>query len=199
MTDLQIFMNAPRNATAEELRSYLDKACGDDASLRARVESLFHADEAANEFMNHPAVELNEEAPSIVIGRYKLLQEIGQGGFGVVYMADQEEPVKRRVALKIIKAGMDTRQVIARFEAERQALAMLDHANIARVLDGGQTDQGRPYFAWNWSRAFRLRPIVNRNGCQSQPASSSLSRCAVPYSTLTARASSTAISSQRPS
>lgn len=147
MTDLQIFMNAPRNASEEDLRSYLDEACGEDASVRAKVEALFRADKAAAEgFMKHPAVELDDEAPSVVIGRYKLLQEIGQGGFGVVYMADQEEPVKRRVALKIIKAGMDTRQVIARFEAERQALAMMDHANIARVLDGGETSEGRPYF-----------------------------------------------------
>ena len=146
ITDLQIFMNAPRNASAEELKAYLDEACGDDGTLRGRVESLFRADEAAHQFMNHPAVELDEESPSLVIGRYKLLQEIGQGGFGVVYMADQEEPVKRRVALKIIKAGMDTRQVIARFEAERQALAMMDHPNIARVLDGGETNEGRPYF-----------------------------------------------------
>ncbi len=86
------------------------------------------------------------EGPGTLIGRYKLLQQIGEGGFGVVYMAEQKQPVKRKVALKIIKLGMDTKQVIARFEAERQALAMMDHPNIARVLDAGATDTGRPYF-----------------------------------------------------
>src|SRR5205809_405740 len=80
------------------------------------------------------------------IGRYKLLEQIGEGGFGVVWMAEQEEPVRRRVALKIIKLGMDTREAVARFEAERQALALMDHPNIARVFDGGATDRGRPYF-----------------------------------------------------
>ena len=86
------------------------------------------------------------EEPGTVIGRYKLLEKIGEGGFGAVYMADQREPVKRRVALKILKLGMDTRQVIARFEAERQALALMDHPNIAKVLDGDATGAGRPYF-----------------------------------------------------
>ncbi len=86
------------------------------------------------------------ERPGMTIGRYKLLQEIGEGGMGVVYMAEQREPVRRKVALKIIKPGMDTREVVARFEAERQALAMMDHPNIAHVLDGGATESGRPYF-----------------------------------------------------
>src|SRR5262245_23388678 len=86
------------------------------------------------------------DGPGTLIGRYKLLEKIGEGGMGIVYMAEQREPVTRRVALKIIKLGMDTRQVVARFEAERQALALMDHANIARVLDAGTTDTGRPYF-----------------------------------------------------
>ena len=86
------------------------------------------------------------ERPGTLIGPYKLLQEIGEGGFGVVYMAEQVEPVRRKVALKIIKPGMDTKQVIARFEAERQALALMDHPNIAKVLDAGATESGRPYF-----------------------------------------------------
>ncbi|MEZ5327969.1 MAG: WD40 repeat domain-containing serine/threonine protein kinase [Verrucomicrobiales bacterium] len=149
MTDLQIFKNAPPSPTPEELQAYLDEACGEDADLRAKVEELIQASKAAEKaetFMQQPALELDEEKSSVVIGRYKLLQKVGEGGFGVVYMADQLEPVERRVALKIIKAGMDTRQVIARFEAERQALALMDHPNIARVLDAGETDEGRPYF-----------------------------------------------------
>ena len=88
----------------------------------------------------------NPETAGARIGRYKLLQQIGEGGFGTVWMAEQQEPVRRRVALKIIKLGMDTREVIARFEAERQALALMEHPNIARVFDAGATDAGRPYF-----------------------------------------------------
>jgi serine/threonine protein kinase len=96
------------------------------------------------------------EKPGDRIGRYKLLQQIGEGGCGVVYMAEQEEPVRRRVALKIIKLGMDTRNVIVRFEAERQALAMMDHPNIAKVLDGGATPTGRPYFVMELVRGVRI-------------------------------------------
>src|SRR2546427_10127841 len=95
------------------------------------------------------------ERTGTMIGRYKLLQQIGEGGMGVVYMAEQEEPVRRRVALKVIKLGMDTRSVIARFEAERQALAIMDHANIAKVLDAGATDSGRPYFVMELVRGIR--------------------------------------------
>ena len=142
----------------------LDRACGDDAALRAEVESLLAAHDAAGEFLRNPSPSLESsdpqglgaaptrrhappsEQPGQMIGRYKLLQSIGEGGFGSVWMAEQKEPVKRRVALKIIKLGMDTRQVIARFEAERQALAMMDHPNIARVFDAGATETGRPYF-----------------------------------------------------
>src|SRR5688572_18932220 len=87
-----------------------------------------------------------DEPPGTIIGRYKLLERIGEGGFGVVYMAEQQFPIRRQVALKVIKAGLDTKQVIARFEAERQALAMMEHENIAKVLDAGATDAGRPYF-----------------------------------------------------
>jgi eukaryotic-like serine/threonine-protein kinase len=126
--------------------AFLAEACGEDATLRAEVEELLKADESQG-FLSGPAVEqIQAEKEGERIGRYKLLQEIGEGGFGTVWMAEQMEPVSRRVALKIIKLGMDTREVIARFESERQALAMMDHPNIARVLDAGATDKGRPFF-----------------------------------------------------
>ena len=151
-----------------ERESLLREACGDDASLRREVESLLAAHEAAgrDQFMASPTGPAEgqtqsfkgsgdgapkgsaslREGPGSTIGPYKLLQVIGEGGFGTVFLAEQQSPVVRRVALKIIKLGMDTRQVIARFEAERQALAMMDHPNIARVFDAGATDAGRPYF-----------------------------------------------------
>ena len=111
------------------------------------------------------------EGPGTVVGRYKLLQKIGEGGMGVVYMAEQREPVIRKVALKIIKLGMDTRQVLGRFEAERQALALMDHPNIAKILDGGATDTGRPYFVMDLepviarppSTVYRLQKALRRN------------------------------------
>jgi eukaryotic-like serine/threonine-protein kinase len=143
----------------EERAAYLAGACGDDAALRSRVEALLkaylsephdvdvdavHAGSALFEQMAQPAV--LEEPIGTVIGRYKLLERIGEGGFGVVYMAEQEFPIRRKVALKVIKPGLDTKQVVARFEAERQALAMMEHENIAKVLDAGANDAGRPYF-----------------------------------------------------
>ena len=103
------------------------------------------------------------ERPRAVIGRYKLLEQVGEGGFGVVFMAEQTHPVKRRVALKIIKPGMDTRQVIARFEAERQALAMMDHPGIARVLDAGATETGRPFFVMELVRGTPITDYCDAN------------------------------------
>src|SRR5213076_2931203 len=103
------------------------------------------------------------EGPGTVIGRYKLLEKLGEGGFGAVYVAEQKEPVKRRVALKIIKLGMDTRQVIARFEAERQALAMMDHPNIAKVFDAGATETGRPYFVMELVRGVPITNYCDQN------------------------------------
>ncbi len=150
---------------------YLDRACQGDRTVRDQVESLLEAHEQAGGFMGEVTIESaatidqidSEQAESPqrqgqVIGRYRLLQQIGEGGFGTVWMAEQEEPVKRRVALKIIKLGMDTRQVIARFEAERQALALMDHANIARVFDAGTTDAGRPFFVMEYIRGV---PIID--------------------------------------
>ena len=144
-----------RRAGAERM-AYLDGACGDDGDLRSRVDALLGAHEEATGFLEVPPVEGSREGPGTSIGDYKLLQEIGEGGMGVVYMAEQQEPVRRKVAVKVIKLGMDTKQVIARFEAERQALAMMDHANIARVLDAGSTEAGRPYFVMELVRGVPI-------------------------------------------
>ncbi len=149
-----IFLRAAEIHSPEAQAAYLEGACQHDVSLRSRVEALLE-NHRQDSFLENAAVDPAQtlrieppltELPGTKIGRYKLLQQIGEGGMGVVYMAEQEEPVRRRVALKIIKLGMDTRAVVARFEAERQALALMDHPNIARVLDGGATETGRPYF-----------------------------------------------------
>jgi tRNA A-37 threonylcarbamoyl transferase component Bud32/tetratricopeptide (TPR) repeat protein len=139
--------------------AFLDTACGDDRTLRARVMSLLAAHARSDSLAmlatsNFPA--MPDEKCGNVIGRYKLLQKIGEGGCGVVWMAEQEEPVRRRVALKVIKLGMDTREVIARFSAERQALAMMDHPGIAKVLDAGSTQAGRPYFVMDLVRGVKI-------------------------------------------
>jgi hypothetical protein len=145
-----IFLTARDIATPAERAAYLSQACGNDADLRQRVEAMLRDAAAADKFFGPGERALSgaalTEGPGTVIGRFKLLEKIGEGGMGVVYMAEQREPVVRKVALKIIKLGMDTRQVVARFEAERQALALMDHPNIAKVLDGGATESGRPYF-----------------------------------------------------
>jgi WD40 repeat protein/serine/threonine protein kinase len=153
MSDSGIFKAAvklPANQRAE----YLDQACGDNQALRQEVESLLQAHDTAGSFLGHLSNTREEtednqflpERPGTVIGSYKLLEQIGEGGFGIVFMAEQQQPIRRKVALKVIKPGMDTRQVIARFEAERQALALMDHPNIAKVLDagavGGARDEG---------------------------------------------------------
>ncbi len=155
-----VFAEALIRLTPTERATYLDHACGADAALRCRVEALLRAAESAGDFLEQPPNGLHDaeltERPGDRIGRYKLLEKIGEGGCGVVYMAEQEEPVRRRVALKVIKLGMDTRSVIARFEAERQALALMDHPNIAKVHDGGATQTGRPYFVMELVRGVRI-------------------------------------------
>ena len=165
--DAESIFNEARSRTGPDRIAYLDAACAGDDPLRARIEMLLKADSEAGAFMDDdPTIEAVRAAQSVgpreqpgqVIGRYKLLELIGQGGFGTVWMAEQREPVKRRVALKIIKLGMDTAQVVARFEAERQALAMMDHANIAKVFDAGSTDTGRPYFVMELVRG---EPIID--------------------------------------
>jgi serine/threonine protein kinase len=149
----QIFWGALQLDTDEERREYLERACGADAEQRRLVEKLLRAQPKAAAFLERPfapppatvAVPISE-GPGTVIGPYKLLEQIGEGGFGVVFMAEQQEPIRRKVALKVLKPGMDSKQVIARFEAERQALAIMDHPNIAKVFDGGATASGWPYF-----------------------------------------------------
>ena len=162
----QAIFDVARKITAGDARqAYLVQVCGGDTALKARVQTLLIAYEQTNGFLESPHAGLKgppilelpaAERRGATIGRYKLLEQIGEGGMGVVYVAEQTEPVRRRVALKIIKPGMDTRQVISRFEAERQALAMMDYANIARVLDAGTTDAGRPYFVMELVRGMPI-------------------------------------------
>ena len=151
--------------------AYLDRACGGDGALRRRVDELLGAEGSARAFRalaagpteSVRASPMAGDAPGDRIGRYRLLQEIGEGGCGTVYVAEQEEPVRRRVALKVIKLGMDTREVVARFEAERQALAIMDHPNIAKILDGGATETGRPYFAMELVRGTKITDFCDQN------------------------------------
>jgi serine/threonine protein kinase/tetratricopeptide (TPR) repeat protein len=167
LTEEEIFAAALQKAPAERA-AFLDRACQEDLQLRAAVEALLKAHDHPDSFLEHPLGEVTidqplTEKPGSVIGPYKLLQQIGEGGFGVVYMAEQVEPVRRRVALKVIKPGMDTRQVIARFEAERQALAVMDHPNIARVLDAGATESGRPFFVMELVRGVPITTYCDEN------------------------------------
>ena len=168
---------------AEERAAYLDAACAGRAEMRANIERLLAAHEA-DSFMQRGAARsvspeleaqfarLKPEESGDRIGHYKLLQNIGEGGFGVVWMAEQEKPVRRRVALKIIKLGMDTKEVIARFEQERQAVAMMDHPNIAKVFDAGATQFGRPFSSWNWCAASRSRTTAIRRTCRPREGGS---------------------------
>jgi len=149
----EIFNTARQIAAPEERLAYLEQACGHNPATMQRVMELLRVYDQEQSFLKLPsaavAATIDEpiaERAGAVIGPYKLLEQIGEGGFGVVFMAEQTQPLRRRVALKVLKPGMDTRQVVARFEAERQALAIMDHPNIAKVHDGGTTPSGRPYF-----------------------------------------------------
>jgi serine/threonine protein kinase/tetratricopeptide (TPR) repeat protein len=147
-----IFLQALQCQAPDELHRFLDAACGGDTALRARAEELLQAHQDAGNFLGglRPLDATRDEPlaerPGTLVGPYKLMEQIGEGGMGLVFVAEQQQPVRRKVALKVIKPGMDTRAVVARFEAERQALAMMDHPNIAKVLDAGTTETGRPYF-----------------------------------------------------
>ena len=156
-------------ASAEQREAYLDRACRGSEVLRREVETLLAAHDRAAGFLDTANIAATvdrsppTEGPGTTIGPYKLLEQIGEGGMGVVYMADQTTPVRRRVALKIIKPGMDSKSVIARFEAERQALALMDHPNIARVLDAGATDTGRPYFVMELVKGVPITDYCDAN------------------------------------
>src|ERR1035438_557056 len=177
--EIEVF-NAALELPARERVAYLDKACVGDDALRQHVEELLRASEVAGAFLQRPAQVppgpggtvrfpvIPAEKLGDRIGRYKLLQQIGEGGCGVVYMADQEEPVRRKVALKVIKLGMDTKNVIARFEAERQAVALMDHPNIAKVLDAGATDAGRPYFVMELVRGIKITDYCDQNNLSTR-------------------------------
>ncbi|HKB37950.1 MAG TPA: serine/threonine-protein kinase, partial [Gemmataceae bacterium] len=166
-----VFLAAAEQGSAAGRAAVLDRLCGPDAELRQRVDTLLRAHEAPESFLESPAPHLAAtadempvtEMPGTMIGPYKLLEPIGEGGFGIVFMAEQTQPVRRKVALKILKPGMDTRQVVARFEAERQALAIMDHPNIARVFDGGATPTGRPYFVMELVKGVPITYFCDQN------------------------------------
>src|SRR5262245_14782357 len=148
-------------ADEPERRAFVERACAGDAELKGRVEALMRNYFRAGSFLESPpaALTLQEtihEGPGTVLGAYKLMEQIGEGGMGLVFVAEQQQPVRRKVAIKVIKPGMDTREVVARFEAERQALALMDHPNIARVFDAGATEAGRPYFVMELVRGVSI-------------------------------------------
>jgi len=166
-----IFHEALERVPAER-EAFIAKECEGDESLQREVQRLLIAHEDATAYFEPPSspeldaefARLKPEEAGEWIGNYKLLQQIGEGGFGVVWVADQERPVRRRVALKIIKMGMDTKEVIARFEQERQALALMDHPNIAKVLDAGATQWGRPYFVMELVRGIKITDYCDQAG-----------------------------------
>jgi serine/threonine protein kinase/tetratricopeptide (TPR) repeat protein len=165
-----IFLAAIDGHAPEQWPGFLQQACAGDIVLRAEVEKLLHAQAALGSFHEatglappEPADQPIAERPGTVIGPYQLLEQIGEGGMGVVYLAEQEQPVRRRVALKIVRPGLDTAQVLARFEAERQALALMDHPNIAKVLDAGTTASGRPYFVMELVRGMPITEFCDYN------------------------------------
>jgi serine/threonine protein kinase/Flp pilus assembly protein TadD len=166
----RIYWDAAQIASAAERDVYLDAACAGDGALRQRVEHLLQLRPQAEGFLESPATaagavvdEPLSERPGTIIGPYKLMEQIGEGGMGLVFVAEQQHPIRRKVALKVIKPGMDSRQVLARFEAERQALALMDHPNIAKVLDGGETESGRPYFVMELVRGVPIAQFCDDN------------------------------------
>ncbi len=174
-TEEKIFSMAIQFENHSERDAYVVKACGDNQKLLADVQALLQHHDASS-FLDAPTFEPEvtmddspvAEGPGTIIGPYKLLELIGKGGFGAVYMAEQEEPIRRKVALKIIKLGMDTKSVVARFEAERQAVAMMDHPNIAKVFEAGSTDKGRPYFVMELVKGVPITEYCDKNNLGMQ-------------------------------
>jgi len=172
----QVFHLAVEISDPKERIAFLDQACHGDDALKSKVAALLRADEHTSKFLETPPADYEvtldatplSEGPGTIIGPYKLLEKIGEGGMAVVYMAQQTQPIKRRIALKIIKLGMDTKEVIARFEAERQALALMDHPNIAKVLDAGATDTGRPYFVMELVRGVSITEYCDKSKLSTQ-------------------------------
>ena len=165
-----IFKAARRIPAGEARQTYLSRACGDDEALRDRVLALLRVDEEERSFLAAPALDPAattdqpaDDGPGTAIGPYRLMEQIGEGGMGLVFVAEQQHPVRRRVALKVIKPGMDTREVVARFEAERQALALMDHPHIAKVLDAGATPTGRPYFVMELVRGAPITTFCDEH------------------------------------
>jgi serine/threonine protein kinase len=166
-----IFFAAQEKGTGAERIAYLDAVCAEDKNLRQRVERLLAAHPQVGSFLERPVAGTEgETAPpsgvhtgAVIAGRYKLLQPIGEGGMGSVWMAQQTSPVTRLVAMKLVKAGMDSRAILARFEAERQALAVMDHPNIAKVLDGGSTEAGRPFFVMELVKGTPITRYCDEN------------------------------------
>jgi eukaryotic-like serine/threonine-protein kinase len=164
----ELFLHAVGKLPPDEWDTYVAKACGGDAELAELVRRFLQIHRDAGSFLEAPALGPTIDVPiaeslGTMIGPYKLLEQIGEGGFGVVFMAEQTEPVRRKVALKILKAGMDTRQVVARFEAERQALAIMDHPNIAKVFDGGSTPSCRPFFVMELVKGMPITEFCDQN------------------------------------
>src|SRR5262245_43982202 len=153
-----IFCDAAEIADPAARGAFLDSACAGDLELRRKVERLLTAGTSAGSFLRDAPKRPQLEPARIGerIGRYRVLERLGTGGYGVVYRAEQEEPVRREVALKVIKLGMDTGAVVARFELERQALALMDHPNIAHVFDAGATESGQPFFAMELVRGMPI-------------------------------------------
>jgi len=173
--DVELFAAAIELPVAERA-AYMDRACSGDPDLRQRVEGMLKEHDDLGDFPEkRPSKGAAQGGPRAIgekpgdrIGHYKLLQQLGEGGYGVVYMAEQEAPVRRRVALKIIKPGMDTKNVIARFEAERQALALMDHPNIAKVFDAGATQSGRPYFVMELVRGVKITEYCDQHSLTTE-------------------------------
>ena len=205
MTEHDIFAAAIK-LTGDPRAAFLSAACGQNAKLREQVDALLRAhdesggllprrsDQQEDHRLDATLLVASQAARgTIIAGRYKLLEVIGEGGMGSVWVAEQSQPVKRKVALKLIKAGMDSKSVLARFEAERQALAVMDHPNIAKVLDGGLTEQGRPYFVMEYVKGIPITEYCDSLKLSVPSACSCSPRSARRCSTRIRRGSSIAI------